>query len=206
MPRAILNVEKTIVFAVSFNIASSLTDINQRSDAVMHDMTLFTLCQYQVRHLQMRSSPLTRSSSVWQIDRKIGFIYLHALTRYISSAPLKYIHSWLHPDNPSYKDQGSNASESLRVYFHVLLHVLNNKNCPSSPSSLSFLSPFHLTVLRHKGPDGKQWQYFYPCAVSAWPVLWPDLMSPRTTFSPPPKSHLGNNLPTVQDPIIMQSY
>ena len=170
----------------------------------MHDMTLFTLCQYQVRHLQMRSSPLTRSSSVWQIDGKIGFIYLNASTRYIFSSVEIYSYSYI--DNPSSKDQGSNVMESLGVYFHVLLQVLNNKNCPSSPSALSFLSPFHLTVLRHKGPDGKQWQYFYPCAVSAWPVLWPDLMSPRTTFSPPPKSHLGNNLPTVQDPIIMQSY
>ena len=204
MPRAILNVEKTIVFAVSFNIASSLTDINQRY--LMQWCTIWR-CSHSAN---IRSDIFKWGPRLWHVllqsDKLTGKLVLSISTpqQDISLALVKYIHIYI--DNPSSKDQGSNAMESLRVYFHVLLQVLNNKNCPSSPSALSFLSPFHLTVLRHKGPDGKQWQYFYPCAVSAWPVLWPDLMSPRTTFSPPPKSHLGNNLPTVQDPIIMQSY
>ena len=205
MPRAILNAEKTIVFTESLNIASSLTDINQRY--LMQWCTIWQ-CSHSANIrpdiFKMSSSPLTRSPSVWQIDGEIGYIYLHVRKRFIfGHVEQIFIGGYIIRVT---LDQGSSALESIGVYFHVLCEP-NNKSALPAPLPSPFfsfgISPFLQTVFCHKGPDGKQWHYFYPCVVSAWaPVTWPDV---RTTFSPPPKSHLGNDLQTVQEPIIMQS-
>ena len=114
----------------------------------MHDMTLFTLCQYQARHLlQMRSSPLTSSPSVWQIDEKIGFIYLHVSTRFIFSSSREifiggYLQTILHPCDPWSRIK---CDGKLRSIFPCSLRAKQNKNCPPRPrlSALSCHLAFH---------------------------------------------------------------
>ena len=103
-PRAILNVEKTIVFTGSLNIASSLADINQRY--LMQWCTIWRCSHSANIRLDifkwgpLASDTLSVSLTNWRenwfyLSPRLNNIYLQLFER--------NIHRWIPPDNPSSK-------------------------------------------------------------------------------------------------------
>ena len=102
MPRAILNAEKTIAFyRIAQHCIFSDRHKSALSDAVMHDMTMFTLCQYQTRHLQnelVASDTISFSLTNWREN----WLYLSPAPKKIYLQPCwTNIHRWIHhPSDP----------------------------------------------------------------------------------------------------------
>ena len=147
-PRAILNVEKTIVFTGSLNIASSLTDINQRY--LMQWCTIWRCSHSANIRLDifkwgpLASDTLSVSLTNWRenwfyLSPRLNNIYLPLFERreiFIGG----YLQTILHPSDPRARIK---CDVKHRSIFPCSLRAKQNKNCPPHPSALSFHLAFH---------------------------------------------------------------